>query len=105
MESLLNSVGCYTGVVHATMRAMGLSAFTLPVELRPLLPERALAGPAFTIEGKVDPKADAHETLLAWTGLLSKAISGSANPMTAWSPIWASSPPRRSLPISRADAG
>lgn len=83
MESLLNSVGCYTGVVHATMRAMGLSAFTLPVELRPLLPERALAGPAFTIEGKVDPKADAHETLLAWTGLLSKARPGH---------IWVSQP-------------
>ena len=47
------------------------------------MPERPLAGPAFTIEGKVVAGADAHETLLAWTGLLSKAPSGS---------IWVSQP-------------
>jgi regulator of RNase E activity RraA len=63
---------CYTGVVHDVMRGMGLRDFTLPPRLRPLMPERALAGPAFTILGKVDPTADPHETLLAWTGLLSK---------------------------------
>lgn len=68
---------CYTGVVHDVMRGMGLKNFTLPPELRPILPEKAMAGPAFTILGKVDPMADAHETLLAWTGLLSKAPAGS----------------------------
>lgn len=35
-----------------------------------------MAGPAFTIQGKVDPCADAHETLLAWTGLLSQCPPG-----------------------------
>lgn len=74
---------CYTGVVHDVMRAMGLRDFTLPAELRPILPERAMAGPAFTIEGRADPEADGHETLLAWTGLLSKAPAGS---------IWVSQP-------------
>jgi 4-hydroxy-4-methyl-2-oxoglutarate aldolase len=74
---------CYTGVVHDVMRAMGLRDFTLPPELRPILPEQAMAGPAFTIEGVVVPGADAHETLLAWTGLLSKAPAGS---------IWVSQP-------------
>ncbi|WP_366655687.1 RraA family protein [Fodinicurvata sp. EGI_FJ10296] len=74
---------CYTGVVHDVMRAMGIRDFTLPVELRPLLPERAMAGPAFTVEGKADTSADAHETLLAWTGLLSKAKPGH---------IWVSQP-------------
>lgn len=74
---------CYTGVVHDVMRAMGLRDFTFPPELRPLLPERPLAGPAFTIEGRVDPRADAHETLLQWTGLLSRAPAGS---------IWVSQP-------------
>lgn len=69
--------GCYTGVVHDVMRAMGLYEFTLPPELRPILPELSLAGPAFTIEGNVVSGADAHETLLAWTGLLSQAPSGS----------------------------
>jgi 4-hydroxy-4-methyl-2-oxoglutarate aldolase len=74
---------CYTGVVHDVMRAMGLRDFTLPVELRPLMPEQAMAGPAFTIEGRVDRNADPHETLLAWTGLLSKAKPGH---------IWVSQP-------------
>ena len=40
------------------------------------MPEQAMAGPAFTILGKVDPTADAHETLLEWTGLLSKCPAG-----------------------------
>ncbi|MFI4926574.1 MAG: RraA family protein [Burkholderiales bacterium] len=74
---------CYTGVVHDVMRAMGLRDFTLPTELRPLFPELRLAGPAFTIDGRVDPRADAHETLLAWTGLLSQAKPGH---------IWVSQP-------------
>jgi 4-hydroxy-4-methyl-2-oxoglutarate aldolase len=74
---------CYTGVVHDVMRAMGLRDFTLPAEMRPILPDRTLAGPAFTIEGRADPEADGHATLLAWTGLLSKAPSGS---------IWVSQP-------------
>lgn len=67
---------CYTGVVHDVMRAMGLRDFTLPHELTPILPAQAMAGPAFTIDGKTDPRADAHQTLLEWTGLLSKIPSG-----------------------------
>lgn len=67
---------CYTGVVHDVMRARGLRDFTLPPRLRPLMPETRMAGPAFTILGKVDPMADAHETLLAWTGLLSQCPAG-----------------------------
>ncbi|MEM1163431.1 MAG: RraA family protein [Pseudomonadota bacterium] len=67
---------CYTGVVHDVMRKMGHRDFTLPPRMRPLMPEKVMAGPAFTIMGKVDPKADAHETLLAWTGLLSKCPPG-----------------------------
>jgi len=75
--------GCYTGVIHDVMRAMGLRDFTLPSELRPIMPEQPLAGPAFTIEGRVVENGDAHETLLAWTGLLSQAPAGS---------IWVSQP-------------
>jgi regulator of RNase E activity RraA len=74
---------CYTGVVHDVMRGMGLKNFTFPPKLRPLLPERALAGPVFTIAGRVDRDADAHTTLLEWTGLLSKAKPGH---------IWVSQP-------------
>ena len=64
---------CYTGVVHDVMRAMGLRDFTLPSTIRPLFPEQRLAGVASTVRGRVDRSADAHETLLGWTGLLSKA--------------------------------
>ena len=72
---------CYTGIIHDTMRAMGLTDFVLPPELRPLLPGQKLAGPAFTVEGKTG-EFDAHETLLGWTGLSlppNPAMSGSAS--------------------------
>lgn len=67
---------CYTGVVHDVMRGMGLRNFVLPPEIRPLFPDRRLAGPVFTVSGHVDEAADRHATLLAWTGLLSKARPG-----------------------------
>jgi 4-hydroxy-4-methyl-2-oxoglutarate aldolase len=55
------------------MRGMGLCDFTLPPEIRPVLADQTLAGVAATVSGKVDTSADPHETLLGWTGLLSKA--------------------------------
>lgn len=67
---------CYTGVLNDVMRTMGLRDFVLPPELRPLFPDRRLAGPAFTVLGHVDPDADPHTTLLEWTGLLSRAKPG-----------------------------
>ena len=67
---------CYTSVLHDVMRAMGLKDFTLPPRLRPLNPEGVLAGPAFTIEGRIVEGADAHQTLLEWTGLLSNCPAG-----------------------------
>jgi 4-hydroxy-4-methyl-2-oxoglutarate aldolase len=67
---------CYTGVVHDVMRGLGLRGFTFPPALRPLMPEGVLAGPAWTIEGRAEPGADAHATLLEWTGLLSRAPPG-----------------------------
>lgn len=67
---------CYSGVVHDVLRDLGLRNFTLPYDIVPLMPEKTLCGPVFTIEGKADETADAHETLLAWTGLLSKAKAG-----------------------------
>jgi 4-hydroxy-4-methyl-2-oxoglutarate aldolase len=68
---------CYTGILHDVMRGMGLHDFTLPPELRPILPAQVMAGPIFTIDGMVDRAADPHQTLLAWTGLLSQAPAGS----------------------------
>ncbi len=68
--------GCYTGVVHDVLRARGLTGFTLPSEITPLQPEMTLCGPVWTVEGRLDGDADAHQTLLDWTGLLSKAPAG-----------------------------
>ena len=67
---------CYSGILHDVMRAQGLRDFTLPPSLRPLIPGQQLCGPAFTVSGRVSPGADAHQTLVQWTGLLSKAKSG-----------------------------
>ncbi len=67
---------CYTGAVHDVMRARGCKDFVLPPEIRPLVPARSVAGPAFTLRGHWAPGTDAHETLLAWTGMLSQAPAG-----------------------------
>jgi regulator of RNase E activity RraA len=66
----------YTGVLNDVMRAMGLRNFVLPPAIRPLFPDRKLAGPVFTVSGHVDETADADATLLAWTGLLAEAKPG-----------------------------
>lgn len=67
---------CYTGAVHDVLRAKGYPNQTLPHDLRPLNPSHKLAGPVFTIQGKRDDTLDAHETLLKWCELLSKAPAG-----------------------------
>lgn len=64
---------CYSGAVFDVMRAMGHRNCVLPAEIRPLDPMRRLAGPIFTISGHRDETLDDHQTLLEWTGLLSKA--------------------------------
>ena len=65
----------YTGIVHDVMRDMGAKNFTLPHTIHPITVAKRIAGPVFTLRGKVT-KADPHETLMAWTGFLSKAKSG-----------------------------
>lgn len=68
---------CHTGPVYDVLRALGRPRQVLPSSIRPLDPERRLAGPAFTVSGRADAGAfDAHRTLLEWTGLLSRAPSG-----------------------------
>jgi regulator of RNase E activity RraA len=48
----------------------------LPPALRPLDPALKVAGPVWTVSGHIDRTKSAHETLLGWTGLLSKAPPG-----------------------------
>jgi 4-hydroxy-4-methyl-2-oxoglutarate aldolase len=73
MDLVERLAATYTGAVHDVMRGMGLRDFTLPPEIRPLFPERTLAGVVATVSGKVDATVDAHRSLLGWTGLLSRA--------------------------------
>jgi regulator of RNase E activity RraA len=67
---------CYTGAIHDIMRAMGYKNFVLPPEIRPTKNDHVLAGKIFTMEGEVNKSTTEHETLLEWTGFLSKAPKG-----------------------------
>lgn len=64
---------CYSGAVYDVLRAMGHHDCVLPETIRPLDSVRRLAGPVYTISGHRDENLDDHETLLQWTGLLSKS--------------------------------
>ena len=66
----------YTSAVHDVMRAMGRDRFVLPPEIRSLDPATRVAGAAWTVSGRVDQTRSAHDTLLAWTGVLSEAPAG-----------------------------
>lgn len=68
---------CHTAAIHDVMRSHGLSDFVLPPELRPLLPDKVIAGPAFTFRGHIDPAIAPHDTYLAWTGFLADVPAGS----------------------------
>lgn len=67
---------CYTGAVYDVLRGMGRPNQALPSSIRPLLPERRLAGPVFTVSGHCHPNLDAHVSLLHWTAFLSRAPRG-----------------------------
>lgn len=64
---------CYTGAVHDVLRERGLAGFVLPREINPVDPSMKAAGAAFTIAGRIDRTLSAHDTLLQWTGFLSRA--------------------------------
>ena len=68
---------CYSGAVYDVLRAMGHPNQVLPSTLRPLLPDRSLAGRIYTIGGHAKPNLDGHQTLLSWTEMLSRAPRGS----------------------------
>ncbi len=67
---------CYSGAVYDVMRDLGLSPKTLPRDILGLSKTMKAAGPVFTVRGRPDNTVSAHESLLAWTGLLSKAPAG-----------------------------
>ena len=67
---------CYAAAVHDVLRAMGHPNCVLPHAIKPLDPTKKLAGEIYTVSGFIDQTRDAHDTLVQWTGLLSKAPSG-----------------------------
>jgi len=68
---------CYSGAVYDVLRAMGYPNQALPNTIRPIDIHTKLAGSIYTVSGRYDETMDSHETLLQWTGLLSKAPKGS----------------------------
>ncbi len=66
----------YTGAVHDVLRGMGHDNCVLPTNIRPLDPTLKVAGPVWTVAGRIDRTKSRHETLLGWTTVLSKAPAG-----------------------------
>lgn len=66
-------VALYASAVHDVLRAMGRHDVVLPRRIRPLDASRKLAGPVWTCSGRLDQTQSAHDTLLGWTTLLSRA--------------------------------
>ena len=66
---------CFSSVIHDVMRDQGFKNFVLDSSIKPLKPEHKIAGQIFKIKGSSNTSYSHHETLLAWTGMLSKAPS------------------------------
>jgi regulator of RNase E activity RraA len=67
---------CYAAAVHDVLRAMGYPNCVLPHEIKALDPTKKVAGEVYTVSGHIDQTRDPHDTLVQWTGLLSKAPAG-----------------------------
>jgi regulator of RNase E activity RraA len=67
---------CYAAAVHDVLRALGHERCVLPAAIKPLDPARKLAGEVYTVSGHIDRTRAPHDTLVQWTGLLSKAPAG-----------------------------
>lgn len=67
---------CYSGAVYDVMRDLGLNPRVLQRAILGLESNMKVAGPVFTVLGRPDPAIDAHQSLLEWTGLLSRAPAG-----------------------------
>ena len=77
MPSLTERLGrCYTGAVHDVLRALGHDHFVLPPSIKAIAPGTKLAGPVWTVSGRIDRSKSRDETLLGWCTLLAKAPSG-----------------------------
>lgn len=69
-------MACYASAVHDVLRGRGHGNCVLPPQLRPLDPTKRLAGEIYTISGKIDQTLTRHESLLAWSQVLSRVPGG-----------------------------
>ena len=67
---------CYASAVHDVLREMGHDDCALPPEIMALEPSQKLTGEVYTISGHVDKTLSRHESLLAWTQVLSRVPGG-----------------------------
>jgi len=67
---------CYASAVHDVLREMGHDDCVLPPEIMALEPSQHLTGEVYTISGHVDKTLSRHESLLAWTQVLSRVPGG-----------------------------
>ena len=67
---------CYTGAVHDVLRMMGHQHCVLPPAIKSIAPGTRLAGPVWTVSGRIDRTRSRDETLLSWCTLLSRAPAG-----------------------------
>jgi len=67
---------CYTGAVHDVLRELGHENFVLPHDIKAIAPGTRLAGPVWTVSGRLDRSRSRHECLLGWCTLLARAPAG-----------------------------
>jgi regulator of RNase E activity RraA len=67
---------CYASAVHDVLRGKGYDNCVLPPEIISLKPGKKVAGEVYTISGHVDRTLTRHESLLAWTQVLSQVPGG-----------------------------
>ena len=66
----------YTGILFDVMRTLGAGAGVLPPGIVALDPGQRLAGPVWTVHGRLVEGAGPHATLVDWTRMLSAAPAG-----------------------------
>lgn len=67
---------CYSGVIYDVLRARSHTQCIVSPQIVPLDVAMVAAGPVFTVRGLPDATVSAHESLLRWTELLSRAPPG-----------------------------
>ena len=69
-------MACYASAVHDVLRGLGIDNCVLPPKIMALSPGQKLAGEIYTISGHIDRTLSRHDSLLAWTQVLSKVPGG-----------------------------